>query len=53
MLPNPASPIPPGGATVPKRSYRARLSGSDRIVYASLISLNRSSAFLSPGFLSG
>ena len=44
---------PPGPVTVPKRSYCARLSGSDRTVYASLTSLKRSSAALSPGLLVG
>ena len=29
IVPNPTSPIPPGPATVPKRSYWARLSGSE------------------------
>ena len=44
------------GSKPPKRppwSYCLRFSGSDRIEYASWTSLKRSSACLSPGFLSG
>src|SRR4026207_61415 len=37
----------------PSSSYFLRLSGSPRTSYASLISLNRDSADLSPGFTSG
>jgi hypothetical protein len=50
--PKPPNPCPVGPAW-PKRSYCCRFSGSERTEYASLISLNRSSADLSPGFRSG
>ena len=66
MSPKPPKPVPgPPPAPPPKpppgkppkmpppESYCLRFSGSDRIAYAPWTSLNRSSASLSPGFLSG
>ena len=51
----PANPASPNGEPFakPNRSYLARRSGSERTSYASLASLNRSSASSLPGFLSG
>jgi len=46
-------PVVPLTPACPNRSYRARLSVSLKTSYASAASLNRSSAFLFPGFLSG
>ena len=53
----PQPPKPPPGNPPPKipppESYCLRFSGSDRIAYAPWTSLNRSSASLSPWFVSG
>src|SRR3954454_21602054 len=54
--PPPPPPKPPPGKPPkmpPPESYCLRFSGSDRTAYAPWTSLNRSSASLSPGFLSG
>src|SRR3954451_18901085 len=62
-MPPPKPPAPPPPPKLPglkpppkmppPESYARRLSASERIEYASWISLKRSSACLSPGFLSG
>ena len=55
-VPKPPNPPPPGKPPPkmpPPESYSLRLSGSDRIAYASWTSLKRSSACLSPWFVSG
>ena len=53
--PGPPAPAPKLGSTPakPNWSYRAFLSWSERISYASLTSLNLASADLSSGFMSG
>ena len=58
--PPPGAPVrnvpgsnPPPPKMPPPESYSRRLAGSDRIPYAVWISLNRSSALVSPGLWSG